>query len=267
MEMIVIFVCGSTFFPSIFLLSKRILVLFTVCRLENNAIYAISVSCVSALQAVLSCLVGATIVIHCQNDIMKDRHWLTNAYAAFAMPYFYYDIWAMCQAHLQQHPEVQKKGRVFAMKHFFYQNQLIVLHHLFCPLVLAPAILFFRHGIGDFFVGVLYLIELSTPFLSARNIMKQLNMKDSKAYLIVGLLMVSTFFVCRILIFPFLYWKYSQHAGIPVGQVPWSIPMKCTAGCLVVLAPQVYWFGLMFQNCLCQLHTSTVHIFPMLIRR
>ena len=60
--------------------------------------------------------------------------------------------------------------------------------------------------------------------------------------------MVGSFFLSRILVFPYLYWRYAHHTGISMRDVPTSIPVKCNLGCLMILLPQLYWFGLMLRG-------------------
>lgn len=56
--------------------------------------------------------------------------------------------------------------------------------------------------------------------------------------------MLVTFFCCRILLFPYMYWVYGKYVGIPLYRVPFSIPAEYNLGSAILMAPQVYWFGL-----------------------
>ena len=67
-------------------------------------------------------------------------------------------------------------------------------------------------------------------------------MKNTKLYLINGLCTMTSFFTARILIFPYLYWRYSAHTGVALHEVPASIPIKCNVGSVVVIIPQIMWF-------------------------
>ncbi|RXM90569.1 Protein FAM57A [Acipenser ruthenus] len=101
---------------------------------------------------------------------------------------------------------------------------------------------FFRNELGDFFIGCLFTAELSTPFVSLGKILIQLGLQDSILHKVNGVIVLFTFFLCRILLFPYMYWVYGQHYGIPVYRVPFHLPLSCTLGNICVLAPQVYWF-------------------------
>lgn len=76
----------------------------------------------------------------------------------------------------------------------------------------------------------------------------QLQMKHTWYYIAVGLLMIGSFLVSRVLVFPFLYWRYAVYAGLPLAQVPVHIPLKCNLGCLLILVPQLYWLFLMVRG-------------------
>lgn len=86
-------------------------------------------------------------------------------------------------------------------------------------------------------------IDLRSMFL-----VLQLQMKHTWYYIAVGLLMIGSFLVSRVLVFPFLYWRYAVYAGLPLGQVPVHIPLKCNLGCLLILVPQLYWLFLMVRG-------------------
>lgn len=59
-----------------------------------------------------------------------------------------------------------------------------------------------------------------------------------------GALMLLTFLCCRVLLFPYLYWAYGRHAGLPLLAVPLAIPAHINLGAALLLAPQIYWFFL-----------------------
>lgn len=62
-------------------------------------------------------------------------------------------------------------------------------------------------------------MELSTPFVSIRSILSTIGLKDSTAYVVNGLLMLATFFVCRVLMWPYVYYWYSGLVQMTVLQV------------------------------------------------
>lgn len=60
-----------------------------------------------------------------------------------------------------------------------------------------------------------------------------------------GILTLTTFLFCRILLFPFMYWSYGQQQGLSLLQVPFRIPLLCNIANAVLIAPQIYWFSLL----------------------
>lgn len=248
MEELGVFVCGSIFFPACFIIIRYLLYAFFGSRLTDADVHNVTEKCVSSIQAATATVVGLIIAVKCQKDIMMDRHWLTNTYAVFGMPYFSYDTVAMYYTYIHTKPEVQTQPFLHRLQHFAVNSKAMLVHHLLLPLILFPSIIFFRRGLGDFFVGVLYMCEFTIPFISARMILAQLQMKHTWYYIAVGLLMIGSFLVSRVLVFPFLYWTYAGYAGLPLAQVPVHIPLKCNLGCLLILVPQLYWLFLMVRG-------------------
>ncbi|XP_022341253.2 ceramide synthase-like [Crassostrea virginica] len=248
MEDLGVFVCGCIFFPACFTVIRFLLYNFYGSQLTDGDVHNVTEKCVSSIQAAMATVVGFLIAIKCQKDILMDRHWLTNAYAIFGVPYFTYDTVAMYFTFIYSNPEVQSKPFLHRIRDFAENSKAMLIHHLILPLILFPSIIFFRRGLGDFFVGVLYMCEFTIPFISARMILAQLQMKHTWYYIVVGLLMIASFLVSRVLVFPFLYWKYAVYADLPLGQVPQRIPLKCNLGCLIILLPQLYWLFLMVRG-------------------
>lgn len=56
--------------------------------------------------------------------------------------------------------------------------------------------------------------------------------------------MLLSFLCCRVLLFPYLYWAYGRHAGLPLLAVPRALPAHVNLGAALLLAPQLYWFFL-----------------------
>ena len=75
----------------------------------------------------------------------------------------------------------------------------------------------------------------------------QLQMKNSKVYRINGMVLIATWIICRILVFPFMYWIYGKKLGTPMWRVFMLIPNICNAGCLLLLTFQLYWLGVMMK--------------------
>lgn len=163
------------------------------------------------------------------------------------VPYMTYDIYVMylCHWHKSQEKGVaEEKHSLASVRSFLLRERLMVTHHLFILIVLTPVAQHFRGELGDFFVGCIFTAELSTPFVSLGKILMQLKMQHTLLHKVNGILILVTFFLCRILLFPFMYAAYARQAGIPLYLVPFRIPLHCNIANASLLAPQLYWFGL-----------------------
>lgn len=75
-------------------------------------------------------------------DFFPHRHWLTNTYAWFGLPYFLYDLWAMYNTHYYLNKDLMlkmtAKDRVV---HYIKANKAMLVHHLILPIFFFPSIL------------------------------------------------------------------------------------------------------------------------------
>ncbi|CAK6982513.1 ceramide synthase-like [Scomber scombrus] len=158
---------------------------------------------------------GCIIASSC-SDVIEDKHWLTDAYILFATPYFAYDIYAMflCYWHklrVKGHEDdaaVRSQGA--AVAGYLRREPLMVLHHVFMVAFCFPASLLWRQGKGDYFQGLLFLAELSTPFVCLGKVLIQYKQQHTVLHKVNGAVMLLTFFSCRVLLFPYLYFSYSR---------------------------------------------------------
>lgn len=107
---------------------------------------------------------------------------------------------------------------------------------------------FLRGGLGDCIFSFIYLMEVSTPFVSMRSILSKMNLKESRIYLINGLLMIATFFIFRILMLPYIFYLYSQIISKPFFVSIAGLPRSCRYGMCILFLPQYYWFYLMIRG-------------------
>uniref|UniRef100_A0A8B9I6A3 TLC domain-containing protein n=1 Tax=Anser brachyrhynchus TaxID=132585 RepID=A0A8B9I6A3_9AVES len=101
-------------------------------------------------------------------------HWLAVEYIWVLVPYMTYDIYVMYLCHWHKSLEkgvAEKKHSLASVRSFLLRERLMVTHHLFILIVLAPV--HFRGELGDFFVGCIFTAELSTPFVSLGKILMQ----------------------------------------------------------------------------------------------
>ncbi|XP_049600521.1 ceramide synthase-like isoform X2 [Syngnathus scovelli] len=168
-------VAGLLFFPGIFLLSSRSLRILMGWSQADAVI--VSARSVSSVQAVMAVAAGCVIASACRSDLLHDRHWLTDTYITFAAPYFVYDVYAMflCDWHRRRVKGHEADGgaRQAAILGYVRREYLMVLHHIFMVVFCLPASLVWRQGKGDYFQGVLFLAELSTPFVCLAKVLIQ----------------------------------------------------------------------------------------------
>ncbi|KAG7459887.1 hypothetical protein MATL_G00215380 [Megalops atlanticus] len=247
--MLTILVAGSIFFPGLFLLSKRCFKHMPGLRWSEGDAVIVSARLVSSIQAVMASSAGYIIATSC-DDIIEDQHWLTSSYILFAVPYFVYDIYAMFMCYwyklrVKGHEvDCGPKPLSSALSSYLRREFLMVLHHVVMVTVCFPVSVFWRQGKGDYFQGVMFLAELSTPSVCLGKILIQYKQQHTLLHKVNGGLMLLTFFVCRVLLFPYLYYAYSRYASIPFYMVPLSVPWQCNLGAALLMAPQLYWFSL-----------------------
>ncbi|XP_070591524.1 TLC domain-containing protein 3A isoform X2 [Erythrolamprus reginae] len=201
---------------------------------------------VSSIQAIMATLSGLVVIFSCR-DVVHDRHWLAREYVWIVVSYMTYDIYVMylCHWHKTQDQGPSDGNHPWDnLRSFLQKERLMITHHLFILFVLTPVAVHLRGELGDFFVGCIFTAELSTPFVSLGKILMQLKMQDSLLHKINGILILVTFFLCRILLFPFMYWAYGRQVNVPIYEVPFRIPLHCNVANAFLIAPQIYWFAL-----------------------
>ena len=67
-------------------------------------------------------------------------------------------------------------------------------------------------------------------------------------YVINGLLMLMTFFLCRVMLFPMLYLWYSSALSLSLSATLTSIPLWCHLATLGLWFPQLIWFSKMVKG-------------------
>ncbi|XP_029109767.1 TLC domain containing 3Ba isoform X1 [Scleropages formosus] len=179
--MLTILVAGSIFFPGLFLLSKRCLKHAPGLRWSEGDAVIVSARLVSSIQAIMASTAGYIIATSCE-DIIEDQHWLTSSYILFAVPYFVYDIYAMFMCYWYK---LQVKGHEdksnpralsVAFTSYLRREFLMVLHHVVMVTVCFPVSVFWRQGRGDYFQGVMFLAEVSTPSVCLGKILIQVRL-------------------------------------------------------------------------------------------
>ncbi|XP_046410218.1 TLC domain-containing protein 3A isoform X1 [Neodiprion fabricii] len=219
-------------------------------HLTSPDVLEISNKVVSAVQAALSCVTGSIVCMwSCTRSFLHASHFMSEAYAWFGASYFFYDIWSMYRVHasISEHKKDQKSdaGHIVNVRLYLKEQPVIVMHHLFIGSFGFLIIVYLRGGLGDCIFGFVYLMELSTPFVSMRGILSRLKMKSTQLYVTNGLIMIGTFFICRVAMFPYLCYLYSELVGLPYFEAIMALPRGCKISIAILLLPQMYWFVLM----------------------
>ncbi|KAG3259595.1 family with sequence similarity 57 member B, transcript variant X1 [Ictidomys tridecemlineatus] len=252
--MALLFVLGCVFFPVFFAVLRWGLQNYTKLQMEAREAVLVASKLVSSVQAIMASTAGYIVSTSCKH-IIDDQHWLSSAYTQFAVPYFIYDIYAMFLCHWHKH-QVKghggdddgrrgARGSTWAVvRGYLHKEFLMVLHHAVMVLVCFPVSVVWRQGKGDFFLGCMLMAEVSTPFVCLGKILIQYKQQHTLLHKVNGALMLLSFLCCRVLLFPYLYWAYGRHAGLPLLAVPLAIPAHVNLGAALLLAPQLYWFFL-----------------------
>ncbi|XP_067933967.1 TLC domain-containing protein 3A-like [Watersipora subatra] len=229
---------GSFTFPFLFTqFDKR---LDLMC---DSRRYEISLRLVSAIQSILCVVVGYISMKNTESDIVYDRYPLINWYTWFWLPYFYYDAWAMYKVYTAKPEKVKGQTNFIAtLKGFILDDPLMMLHHLVLPLIYGPAILYFRKGKGDYFIGCAFLMELTIPFISARQILLELGLKKTKAYMVNGILLMVSFGLVRLGIWFYLVNCYAIYRQVSFGEGFLLLPTVCKCGLIFFALMNLYWF-------------------------
>ncbi|XP_036381183.1 TLC domain-containing protein 3A-like [Megalops cyprinoides] len=240
--------CGAVVFPGLFVVFRKVLP--SIFKQWTDAdVVLVSERLVSSIHAIMATTAGFIVVSSC-NDVIMDRHWLATYFVVwYGVPYMTYDIFAMYLSHyyrfrVKGHEEYKEHSfRTFRL--FVRREFLLVLHHIALLTILLPITLFYRNDQGDYFIGCLFLTEFSTPFVSLGKILIQLGLQDCWLHKANGVMVLLSFFSCRIALFPYMYWAYGRRYGLPLHSVPFHLSLACNLGNLCILAPQVYWFVLL----------------------
>jgi len=217
-------------------------------RSKQKPSVAADVACktVSSLFAVMTTMVGFFVFSTCGSEVMSERRPLVRHYLCFGLSYFIYDVYAMFVVHREK-GNVKVGSTVY--ESFWNESWLLIIHHLLLPLVLYPLLTVYEAALGDCLIGLAFMMEASTPFVSARAILELLGMKRSTPYVVNGIAMLVVFLLCRVLLMPYTYYLYGQQIGAStLDTVLYHVPKVCTSFMLFFFVMQLYWFGLMVRG-------------------
>eukprot|EP00092_Neocalanus_flemingeri_P018555 GFUD01020092.1.p1 GENE.GFUD01020092.1~~GFUD01020092.1.p1 ORF type:complete len:312 (-),score=45.39 GFUD01020092.1:162-1097(-) len=248
------FLLGTIFFPLVCYICQRFfrttsvgLHLCEEYNIKSNGIHDISNKITSSTFALLACSTGVFVNQQCNSDILNERFYILDNYLIFGVSYFLYDVASMYMVYstLEKEEVTVSAKEIFK---FLSERPLIIFHHIFVPLVGFPAMMYFRGGYGDCLLGTSFLIESSTPFVSLRVILVHLQQKESLLYVVNGILMLVSFFLCRVMLFPILYWWYSSVSGLSLITAILTVPMWVHLSVIGLWTPQLMWFNRMLKG-------------------
>ncbi|KAL1501441.1 hypothetical protein ABEB36_006759 [Hypothenemus hampei] len=225
-------------------------------KLSYSDVFDISNKCVSSVQALFCCLTGLTSLQYsCPRDILRTSHYISEAYAWFGAAYFLYDIWSMYKVWSISMSQEEMRGffnwiflKTMRLMAYLTHNFMIVFHHIFIGGFGFLVITHLRGGLGDCFFGFIYLMEASTPFVSIRAILSKIGLKNSKWYVANGLVMLATFFIFRVAMFPYVINMFAQAKQVGFVTAVKLLPKNCLISIGLLLFPQIYWFALMLNG-------------------
>eukprot|EP00088_Acartia_fossae_P059434 TRINITY_DN7054_c0_g1_i3.p1 TRINITY_DN7054_c0_g1~~TRINITY_DN7054_c0_g1_i3.p1 ORF type:complete len:262 (+),score=50.68 TRINITY_DN7054_c0_g1_i3:508-1293(+) len=202
---------------------------------------------VSALQAALATLVGLCVVLYAKLDVLHTNIQFLKPYAWFNLGYWLYDL--VCMYILVTLPQGKTRPNAINLMYFIQWWPGIVFHHIGIIAVLLFGIIFTSRVRGDGIVGLALLMELSSIFVALRSFLAKLEMKGTRAYLLVSILMVLTFFSARIVLIPAVLHLYSSQSNLSLLQGLFSLPLVCRIGTACFYSLNIYWFSLMVKGC------------------
>jgi len=187
-----------------------------------------------------------------------DYYWgqIITYIMPIGMGYFLYDTYAMFivyqsnqdfNANTKSKDEPKKNKKSF--KSFVCYQPLIVAHHLLLAFFFIPLMVNRRdHPGGDPMLACALIMESSTPFVSMRAILYNLNLRQSWIYVLNGLLMVIVFFLCRIAVYPWFYCVHAKANDLTPMEAVITTPPRCGLWMILVLLLQLYWFKIMLNG-------------------
>lgn len=140
------------------------------------------------------------------------------------------------------------EARIPSFWEYIKISKLMVFHHMFIGSYGLLVISSWRGKLGDCIFSFFYLMEISTPCVNFRSILITLNLKNTKLYVVNGLLMLLLFTVFRIVLVPSLVLHYSNLVNMPFMGALFNLPITCKFSIAALFLPQLYWYFLMIRG-------------------
>ena len=215
-------------------------------RLSTDLSYAAN-WLVSAVQAVGAGLMGVAVTRSTSGSLMDTPCGLVRWYGWASLGYWLYDTGCMYTIVTRERERKSRERDSFLMNVFLFVKwwPMLVVHHVAIVGVVIPAIVMPSRVRGDGIIGMSFLMEWSSLFVAARSALSRLGYKETLLYRVVGLSMVVTFFLVRILLLPAAVYLYSSQADVTVYQGIVQLPNICKVGTAAFCSLNLYWFSLM----------------------
>lgn len=245
------------FFGCILVLYTFHFLLRTLLQTMTNSLtygqrYVISTKIVSGVFALVTSVIAARTLVS-TTDIMRQPDTVLETYTILMCGYFAYDIIVMYRGFVEKLRDAKKlnnRNTKQLVKAFLRRELFIVIHHavLQCLGLPVAVVMLTRRGLGVFFMAGVFIAEISTPFYSIRGILTTIGKTSGVFYEVNGFCFMITFFFGRICSFPYLYYRYSIYANLPLYSVPFKIPLMCNVASFAFFALQSYWFYLIIRT-------------------
>lgn len=144
--------------------------------------------------------------------------------------------------------QIPKDGKWDFFK-YVITHPVMMVHHVFIGTFGLLVVTYIRGG-GHCIYSYMFMMEFSTPFVSMRSILSTMRLKDSRAYIINGLLMLGSFFAFRVVMWPYVMYRYSVAINVNFWQALTTLPRGCIISIMILFLPQLYWFFLMVKGAL-----------------
>lgn len=136
---------------------------------------------------------------------------------------------------------------------------LMIAHHALSAATLAGAL---WTGWGHVHVLAILLSEATTPFINARQLLKQDGREDSRAYLVNGIAIAATWLVARVLLFAAYFWIVWRRGDLTNPAVPAWVRQAMLVLPLLLGAMNIYWFWLILRALFRRLRPPTPPVPP-----
>ncbi|OQV17969.1 putative Protein FAM57A [Hypsibius exemplaris] len=197
---------------------------------------------VSQTHAVIAGVVGVKIVLGTWSDVIFARSPLTNWYVMVFVGYLLYDMIVMMLT------DYRKADGQPSFMQICRGQFSIYFHHAFFCILGPPMALFLRDGKADNIIGCFLTMEIPVVFLHLHHVFSMFGKAGTRLYMVNGAVTLLTYFIFRIMIFPWMFYRLAMRKGVAFLQIHNHISKFCTIGSLAFLAMQVYWFILLIRK-------------------